>query len=250
VTGGGVGRGYVDPARRWPLAATVATVAAVGGLLTLDRLWTAGPPPEFLLGVGAVLGLELAVFRRTIRRASREAGPERLTLATWVTVARATALALFAGFVVAGPPVATLAWAPGVLYALVAGLDAIDGALARTRGAVTELGARLDREIDSLAVLAGAIAAVSYGAAPLPFLAVGVARYLFVFGTWWRRRRGLSVSALPESRLRRPLGAATMCVIWLALLPVPDESVTRPLATAVAVPFLLNFLADWHATTR
>ena len=250
MTEEGVRREYVDPSRRWSLAAAVATVTAVGGLLALDRLWTAGPPPEFLLGVGTVLGLELAVFRRTIRRATREAGPERLTLASWVTIGRGTALALLAGFVVAGPPMASLAWAPGILYALAAGLDAVDGTLARARGAVTELGARLDGEVDSLTVLVGATAAVSYGAAPVFFLAVGLAGYLFAFGKWWRRRRGLSVSALPENRFRRPFGAGAMVVVWLALLPIPGEEITRPLAAAVTVPFLLNFLTDWLAITR
>lgn len=228
---------------------TAGIVAGVAlALVSLELLWTDGPTVGFLSAVGVVLVLEVALLGVLLGLDLQER-PTGLTLATWVTVARAGAVAVLAGFVVAVPPSGTVSWVPGALFAVAAGLDALDGALARTTDTVTELGARLDVEVDGLVVLVGTLVAVGDGGVPAAFLAVAGARYLFVAGQWWRVRRGRPIHELPPSRVRRTLGALAMVAIWLGLMPVPGPVLSHAFATVVLVPFLANFCWDWLAVT-
>jgi len=172
-----------------------------------------------------------------------------LTLPTVVTLFRGVALSVFVGFLLAGVPDGSLAWLPAVLFAVAAGLDAVDGWLARRTDSVSAFGGRLDMEIDALTVLFGTLFVVREAFVPAVFMLVGVARYLFVFGIWLRRRRGLEVAELPPSQLRRLLGGLAMGTIWFALLPIVPATVSRPLALVVLVPFILNFSRDWLAVS-
>ena len=251
MSDGSVHPGYrASSSRSWSYAAGVSCAVVAVALVALGVVRPTEMTRGFLAGVTVVLAVELVVFRRTIERAHREGGPQRITLATWITILRGAALALLAGFLTVDGLSGDLVWVPGVLFAVAASLDAVDGAVARVTDSVTELGGRLDVELDGLTVLVGATAIVVQGSAPVAFLAVGFARYLFVFGIWSRRRRGLAVSGLPPSQLRRFLGATAMVAIWLALLPVPGQRLSWLLTAFVMVPFLLHFGRDWLAVSR
>ena len=200
------------------------------------------PSGRFLAGVAGGLAVVAAVATRPIGRTD-----SRLTLATTLTLGRGAALAVLAGFLLVGA--APVEWLPAALFAVAAGLDAVDGAVARATDAVTDLGARLDTEMDGLTVLLGSLLLVSKGLAPAVFLGVGLARYGFVAGIRLRQRRGLPVFDLPPSRLRRLLGGLAMSTIWVALLPVVDATLSRPLSLVVLVPFLGNFGRDWLAVS-
>ncbi|WP_293032639.1 CDP-alcohol phosphatidyltransferase family protein [Natronococcus sp.] len=228
---------------QWGRATAGCVTTALLALFVLEVIWPDGPTIGFLAVVAGVLGLESALLFRTIDRASFRP----LTSATWVTLARGGAVAVLAGFLVVPTPDGPATWVPAILFALAAGLDAIDGLLARATDSATELGARLDVEMDGLVVLVGSVVAVVADAVPLAFLAVGAARYLFVLGSWWRRRRGRPVLELPPSRVRRPLGALAMATAWLALAPIPGRPISYAVAAVVTVPFLTNFCRDWLA---
>lgn len=228
---------------QWGRATAGCVTTALLALFALETVWPSGPTTGFLGVVAGVLVLESALLFRTIDRASTRP----LTSATWVTLARGGAVAVLAGFLVVPTPDGPAAWAPAILFALAAGLDAVDGLLARATDSATELGARLDVEMDGLIVLVGSVVTVVDDAVPLAFLAVGAARYLFVLGSWWRRRRGRPVLELPPSRVRRPLGALAMAAAWLALAPVPGRTISYAVAAVVTVPFLANFCRDWLA---
>ncbi len=200
--------------------------------------------PVFLVGVAGGLVTVSAPVGWAVGRTD-----EPITLATAVTLARGAALAVFAGFLATGLPTGRAVWLPAVLFAVAAGLDTVDGAIARATDSVSDLGARLDTEMDGLTVLIGTTAVVGADLVPMAFLLVGLARYLFVFGIWRRQRRGLPVYDLPPSQLRRVLGGLAMVTIWLALLPVTGPSVTRPVAIVLLVPFLFNFSRDWLAVS-
>lgn len=230
---------------QWGRATFACAIAAATALLALEATWPGGPTTAFLAVVAVVVALESAVFVRTTDRTN----PQPLTLATWVTLSRGGAVAVLAGFVLVPSPPAAAAWVPATLFALAAGLDAVDGFVARSTDSTTALGARLDVAMDGLVVLVGSLVAVAGGAAPLAFLAVGAARYLFVLGTWWRERRGRPVLELPPNWFRRPLGALAMVAVWIALLPIPGPTVSYTVATVVMVPFLVNFYWDWLAVT-
>lgn len=172
-----------------------------------------------------------------------------LTLATAITLVRGVALAVFVGVLAGGVPGGSMAWLPAVLFAIAAGLDAVDGWIARATDSVSTFGARLDTEMDGLTVLSGTLVVVVEALVPAVFLIVGVARYLFVFGIWLRKRRERPVAALPPSQLRRVLGGLAMATIWVALLPVVSATISRPVALVVLVPFVLNFTRDWLAVS-
>jgi CDP-diacylglycerol--glycerol-3-phosphate 3-phosphatidyltransferase len=229
-----------------------------GGWLPLVALWAvptgvgaagllaAGLPTVALGGVALGGAVAVAAIRVAAERAREAAGGEPVTAATAVTTLRASALALLGAYLVVDPAGGVASgWLAGGLFAVAAGGDAVDGAVARATDAVTELGAELDVEVDGATVLVGATAAVVAGAAPVAFLAVGLARPLFAYGLRRRRRLGLPTHDLRPSRLRRPIGGATMLATWLALSPVPGQSLSRLLTAAVAVPVVASFARDW-----
>jgi CDP-diacylglycerol--glycerol-3-phosphate 3-phosphatidyltransferase len=228
---------------------TAVATATVAALLTGVVATRGAVGAPFLVAVGSALVVETAVFRRANGQVS-ESGPQPFTLPTLVTAVRGAAVAVLAGFAVAGRPAALLAWLPALLFAGEALLDAVDGALARATDTTTAFGSHLDTETDALALLVGSAAAVRFGAAPAFYVAVGLARYGFVAGLALRRYRGSPVSDLPARESRRLLAAAQMLVLAVVLVPVLDTTLSRLLATAGMVPFLLGFLRDWLLVTR
>ncbi|SMO39105.1 CDP-alcohol phosphatidyltransferase family protein [Halorubrum cibi] len=226
-----------------PLVALWAVPTGIGAA----GLLAAGLPFVALAGVGLGGVVAVAAIRVAAGRAREAAGTEPVTAATVVTTLRASALALLGAYLVVDPTAggSAIDWLAAGLFAIAAGGDAVDGALARATDAVTELGAELDVEVDGATVLVAATVAVVAGAAPVAFLAVGLARPLFAYGLRRRRRLGLATHDLRPSRLRRPIGAATMLATWLALSPVPGQGFSRVLTTAVAVPVVASFVRDW-----
>jgi len=138
-----------------------------------------------------------------------------------------------------------LLWLPAVAYGTAALLDAADGALARSLGRETVLGAELDTEYDAIGLLVAAAVGVVGGAVPAAYLACGLARYAFVAGKRWRRRRGLAVHSLPHRRSRRRLAGLQMAYLAVALAPVTGVLAARVGALVLGGPFLLGFARDW-----
>ncbi len=230
--------------RQWSVSTLWLAVLA-GGVAGLLVVWGVGSSSRFVAGVSGGLLVVTATTGWCIGRL----GEVSITIPTVLTLSRGAVLAVFAGFLATGVPGGSLAWAPALLFGFAAAGDAVDGALARATDSVSAFGARLDTETDGLTVLFGTVFVVWTGAAPAVFLIVGLARYAFVFGSWRRKRRGLAVSDLPPSQLRRLLGGSAMVTIWIALLPIVPATVSRPLAVAVAIPFVLNFTRDWLAVS-
>lgn len=231
--------------RQWSLSTLwVSTVVAVAAGAVVVW-WDLDSPIRFGLGVSG----GLVVVAATTGWLMRPLAELSITLPTVLTLTRGAALAVFGGFLATGVADGSLTWLPAALFGFAAGVDAVDGALARATDSVSALGARLDTETDGLAVLFGTVAVVAAAVVPAAFLIVGVARYAFVVGIWQRKRRGLPVYELPPSQLRRLLGATAMVTIWIALLPVVPAAVSRPLAALVVVPFVINFTLDWLAVS-
>ncbi len=235
--------------RQWSLAVAICVSVGGGGVAALQRLSPAVVSVNFLLGTGAILAAELIVFGWLLERTTAEIGPQRLSLATGITVGRAGVLAVFAGFLAGGRPDGALAWLPGVLFATAAILDGADGAVARATDGVTELGDRLDREVDALIVLVGAVFVVTEGFAPAIYLVAGLGRYGFLLGVRWRQNRGLRVQPLRPSLFRRATGVAQFVAILLASLPVPGSDLSRALTMVAVIPILVSFARDWLIVT-
>lgn len=201
-----------------------------------------------LLGASVLaLGFGLAVvFGVDVLRT--DVGLSPLPFAAWVSTLRLVPLALLAG-VLAGDALEIIPWLPAGLFAIAAGLDAVDGAVARWRETDGPHGETIDRHVDALTVLVGAVVAIALGVAPIVFIAVGIAQYAFLGGIGARRHLGLGVNDLPESRLRRLIGAVLFIAIWVALLPPIDASIGRVLTSAIGVVVLLNFARDFLAVS-
>ena len=102
--------------------------------------------------------------------------------ADWVTLTRALLIAGVAGLVAgsSGPPVPVTALVALSAVALV--LDAVDGQVARRTGTATELGARIDGEVDAfLILLLSIVVSEDYGSW---VLVIGAARYALLLAGW------------------------------------------------------------------
>jgi CDP-diacylglycerol--glycerol-3-phosphate 3-phosphatidyltransferase len=232
----------------WQVAAALSTVVVVLLVVGLAALGTVTSP--FLVAVGVVLAVQMAVFVHANRWAVREAGAQRFTPATGITIARSAAVVALAGFLTVPAPGGVVTWLPALLFGAAFVFDNVDGTVARATDGVTAFGSRVDAEMDSLALLVGVLVAVGYDLAPTYYLLVGVARYAFVAGIAWRRRHGRPVRDLPASDIRRTLGACQMFVVFLVLSPLLGADASVVLATAAMVPTLLWFLRDWLVVTR
>jgi CDP-diacylglycerol--glycerol-3-phosphate 3-phosphatidyltransferase len=228
------------------LASLLLTALGVG---LLGRVWS---PPEVLRWAAltaAVVGVQLVLLRRNFRQNHRP-GDDTLLAglgpANAITLARGLVIAAFAGFLAAPLPLTgDLAWAPAILYAAAILPDFLDGAVARATNRVTVLGGILDMEVDSLAMLAVSLLAVRLGKAPWWYVSLGLARYLFVAGIWWRERRSLPVYALTPSNTRRLAAGFQMGFFCVALWPIFGAPATAVAGTLFGAPILLGFVRDW-----
>ncbi len=174
-----------------------------------------------------------------------------------ITILRGVVVAWTAGFIVLDPQLLVtspmigdgrawlLTWLPAACYGTVVTMDLADGSLARRRGSVTALGARLDAEYDGLGILAGVTVGIIGGAIPRMYLAAGLARYAFLAACRRREARGLPTFELPDSRTRRVLAGAQMAFVLAALSPAVGPSIATVGAVVVGVPFLTGFVRDW-----
>ena len=218
------------------------------GVELLGRVWS---PPEVLRWAAltaTVVGVQLVLLRRNLRQ-NHHPGDDTLLAglgpANAITLARGLAIPAFAGFLAAPLPLAgALAWAPAILYAASALPDFLDGAVARATNRVTVLGGILDMEYDCLANLAVSLLVVRLGKAPWWYISLGLARYLFVAGIWWRERRGLPVYDLMPSNTRRLAAGFQMAFFCVALWPIFGAPATAVAGTLFVAPILLGFVRD------
>src|SRR5215469_8796468 len=147
--------------------ALLGTVSATAGLGVAG--WIAG------LATGSAATALLATARM---RSDRPA----ILPADWVTLTRALLIAGVAGLVADsfGRPVSVTALVTLSTVALI--LDAVDGRVARSTGTATQLGGRLDGEVDAFLILLLSIAVSrAYGGW---VLVIGAARYALLLAGW------------------------------------------------------------------
>jgi CDP-diacylglycerol---glycerol-3-phosphate 3-phosphatidyltransferase len=230
----------------------VAYALAIGFVYAgLVRAWEAGfgAEVEWLVIAGSVGAIEWwFCWRQLGRNRHPESGRLFATLGPGnaLTLFRGGCLALAAGFLAVPRPDGPLVWVPVALCALAGVADYADGFAARRSDHETELGAALDIEFDGLGTLIAAALCVHHDQVFVPYLAVGGARYAFVWARAYRRRRNDSLASLPESPTRRRLYVAQFTFSTLALAPLfPRTPLVNLLATAVGGAFLAGFARDW-----
>jgi CDP-diacylglycerol--glycerol-3-phosphate 3-phosphatidyltransferase len=107
------------------------------------------------------------------------------------------------------------------------------------------LGEILDIEFDALGILIATSLAVHYSQLPWWYLLIGLSRYLFLFGIWWRRRRGKPVYDLPPSTHRRIVAGFQMGFTSVMLWPIVYPPATTLAGVVFAIPFAASFTRDW-----
>lgn len=234
--------------KQWLGWVLIATAAWLGLMVLLSRsgqysVW-------FMLSSAPVLGWQfwrLWLFLPDNRAGADQPIRPRFGAANWISIGRGVLFAYLAGFIRLSQPDGWVAWLPGSFYLVAVVLDYVDGAVARLTGSTSMLGEKLDMDMDGLGILIATLAAVNFGQVPLAFLLVGLARYLFLFGIWLRKRKGLSVYELPPRRKRRGLAGAQMGFLATILFPVFTPPATFVAAYFFLIPFVLFFLLDYLA---
>ncbi len=232
--------------RSWlRLAVTWLVVWAIG-----YRLLAGGWPfaNRWLLLSGLTLAFCLGLLWRFLpdnHRVGATAVLPTLGLGNRLTLLRGLGIGLLAGFLFSPWPDGGLAWLIAMLYTAVSIADYFDGYVARKTNHATVLGSRLDMEFDGLGVLVVSLLAIGYGQLPWWFLSIGLARYLFVWGLWWRERRDLPIHDIPPSAQRRILAGVQMGLLTVVLWPIVPAPMATIGGSIVALPTLIGFGRDY-----
>ena len=212
----------------------------IGSHSTYTRRW--------IIIAGLVLAYELWLLWRGLKHNHRQGKTALLPNfgpGNALTLFRGLGIALLAGFLFSPWPSGGLAWAPALLYTLAAIADGLDGYLARLTHQATKLGATLDMEFDALGLLVATLLAVQYHQLPWWYLFLGLARYLFILGIWWRTRQGQPVYDLPPSAARRIIAGFQMGFSTAMLWPIVYPPGTILAGIVFAIPFVASFSRDW-----
>lgn len=212
-------------------AGQLTVLAALAGGLGLHGVgWLAGL--LFMVAVQLLTGLCGPAAR------AAAAGPaNRVTLVRAVLIGGVTAL-VADGLVHGGLQGARLTVLV-VMASVALALDLVDGWVARRTGTESELGARLDMEMDALLVLVlSVLAAVSLG---VWVLVIGLMRYLFVLaGNHYPWLCG----SLPASRARKVVAAVQGVVLTAVCASVLPVAVATAAVIAALVTLLWSFGRD------
>ncbi len=236
--------------RRWLWTAAVFGLTLGGGYGLLPPEWhQAGYARQWAMQTAIILAYLLLVFYRGLADNYRRGETRLLPMlgpGNMLTLWRGAAIGWLAGFLfLPRPAIGWLAWEPAALYTFISILDYLDGYVARVANHATKLGEILDGVCDALGLLVAVGLLVWYGQLPGWYLLVGLARYLFVWGLWWRQRRGQPVFDLPPSTRRRLAAGIQMGYISVMLWPMFSPPATTLAGVIFATPLLTGFGRDW-----
>lgn len=232
--------------RQWLITALVWTGIWLAFYAFLRREWP--DSNRWLVLSGVVLAYNLLVLWRhlpTNHRTDETRLLPTLGPGNQLTLVRGLCIGLLAGFLFGSWPSGATAWLIVLLYTITDIADYFDGYLARRANHVTPLGGVLDMEFDGLGTLVVILLAVSFGQLPWWYLGLGLARYLFIFGIWWRRRLGRPIYEMTPSAHRRVFAGFQMGFLSVVLWPILPRPMAVIPGTLFAAATGLGFLRDW-----
>ena len=237
---------------RWFLVAASYAVALWLGYMVVRQNWHASHSTSWLMWAILALACQLGILWWGLQHNRRSNEVELLPTLGYgngLTLTRGLALCLLAGFLFAPRPDGLLGWAPALLYAFSCIIDYLDGYVARITKHTTVLGEILDIEFDGLGMLIVIVLAIQYGQIPPWYLVLGLARQLFIFGIWLRKRWNLPVYEMSESDNRRMIAGFQMGFMSVVLWPVFEPPTTTLLSVLFAIPLAGSFLRDWFVVS-
>jgi CDP-diacylglycerol---glycerol-3-phosphate 3-phosphatidyltransferase len=203
---------------------------------------------RWLVLSGLVLAYGLRVLWRYLP-ANHRPGEDRLLPSigpgNTLSLVRGLCIGLIAGFLFGPWPMGALAWVIVLLYTIADIADYFDGYLARRANHVTLLGKALDIEFDGLGMLVVILLAISFGQLPVWYLALGLARYLFLFGLWLRHRLNRPIFDMTPSIHRRIFAGFQMGFLSVVLWPILPQPMAVIPGTLFAAATGLGFWRDW-----
>lgn len=232
--------------REWGIVAGVWLVAWLASYLLLRQVWPLSL--RWLVISGAFLIFGLWILRRHLpqnRPAENAALLPTLGPGNHLTLFRGLCVGLIAGFIASPWPAGALGWVIALTYTAADIADYFDGYLARRRGHVTRLGGLLDIEYDALGVLVVTLLAISFGQLPWWYIALGMARYLFLFGIRWREKAGLTVHDLSPSVHRRIIAGLQMAFMSVVLWPIVPPEGAYLVGALFFAASAASFIRDW-----
>jgi phosphatidylglycerophosphate synthase len=224
-----------------PLRGRVLLAAGLGaltaaGLAVFLQEWLRTTPIQPLVGI-AVFSTMIGITLVTMR--DHHPFPH-FGAANWVTMLRGVLVALAASLIVE-PATAPVAWTVVGLTATVAGLDGVDGYLARRARMNSVFGARFDMETDAFFMLVLSLVVWRHDKAGSWVIAIGLMRYAFVMAGWvmpWLAR------PLRSTRRGKAVAVGQFAALGVALLPVVPAPAST-IAPAVALAALVwSFTID------
>jgi CDP-diacylglycerol--glycerol-3-phosphate 3-phosphatidyltransferase len=240
---------------QWRLAVVLTLLILFIGFIILDRLGPPGLRLRWILQAAIIAAYILWLLRGGLElnyHPLEQVLLPNLGLGTWVTLLRGMLIATLAGFLFQPHSVSIdgnywLPWAPGVIYLSAAGLDYVDGLMARISNHETRLGELLDIKIDALGLLIAPLLAVCYRQLPVYYLCVGIAFYAFRFAVWLREKFDKPCFELRPRPDARMLAGFQMGFVGIVLLPLFTPPATTIAAIMFMTPFLAGFIRDWAA---
>lgn len=224
--------------RVWTLRREAAAVA-LAGFVVLGPLLL--PSTRSFVAALTVWGFVSALLWYRVGEgiASGGAGKAAVTWPSFITLFRAWLIALTAGATFLPGAVAAYG------YTLAAVLDDLDGRLARRFGRTSLLGAKLDMDVDALGILVASAAGVFLGKLPFWYLAIGLARYVYVVLLSVRSR----LRPLDPNELRRWLAGVQMGFLATSLWPQVPSWLSLGAAYAFGGATLAMFVRDYRYQT-
>lgn len=232
--------------REWRLVVAIWLAVWLATYVGLRQFWPLAT--QWLALSGVTLAVALWILRRHLpenRAADGTPLLPHLGPGNHLTLFRGLCVGLIAGFVFGPWPLGMLGWAIALAYTAADIADYFDGLVARRSHQVTRLGGVLDIEFDALGVLVVTLLAASFGQLPWWYVSLGLARYLFVFGIWWRQRRGLPVYDLTPSIHRRLVAGLQMGFMSVVLWPVVPAAMTQLAGSIFFAASAASFGRDW-----
>jgi CDP-diacylglycerol--glycerol-3-phosphate 3-phosphatidyltransferase len=238
--------------RRWWFVALGFGLAVSGGYIALYVAWHPSLATQWGIGSASALLYLLGYtrFHLPLNRHHPEASVlPTLGISNGLTLARGLLYGLLAGFIVLPPPDGVWAFVPGLLYTVASLTDLLDGHIARKRDETTDLGAKLDVEVDSVGILVAFILGAKFQQLPPVFAVVGGLFYAYRFYLWSRRRRGKPVHALPYSQWRSTIGGFEVGFLCVMLWPVFSPPFTTAVGVVVGTLVVASFVWDGMLAT-
>lgn len=232
--------------RPWAAISIFSLLALAAGAALLSRWlgeadalrWLAGTTLSTVF-VGWVLWRWTPLHRSPTGETISRFGPGAVA-----SLVRGLASAWLVGLVATRASAMALGWAPSAIVLLAAVLDLLDGRLARASGTASEMGRRVDLDLDGFTTLAAYALAVHLGKLPPGFLLIGGLRYEYLFGEWVLRQVGVSLRPVPPSTARRIIASLQSGFLVGVLLPISAPPATTLAGGVIAAALLASFGRD------